>query len=124
MAELQINEVVTFAPFWAFFSGADISLMDGGTIIASLSLPAGRLVACKFKKRDFHLSDLFLDLLRGATIFPFIVLLLASINSALLTSLMSGNRVVIMLAAIIGLVAVWNSDKWMKERLRQIVGSQ
>ncbi|GAA4524056.1 hypothetical protein GCM10023174_06920 [Chelativorans composti] len=101
----------------AFMSGIDIPLMDAGNVgfgILSMLWDRGR---CYYRRTQYFLVDYLAALLRGVTLFPFLILFLATLNSSLMQLLLSVNRTVLIIASVIGLVTVWNSDKWIKEKL-------
>jgi len=100
-----------------FYSGIDISPMDAGNVLAGICSLAYDRLWCFFKRTRYFLIDYFAAVLRGVTVFPFLIFFLATLNSSLMEILLNGNRTVLMLASIIGLVTVWNSDKWVKDKL-------
>lgn len=100
-----------------FFGGMDMPLMDAGNVFCGACFAGKHWIKSLFGKCECHFVDVFVELLRGAAVFPFLIFLLATVNSDLMPFLLTGNRTVLCLAALVGVFAVWNSDKllWFKK---------
>lgn len=98
----------------------DIPAIDAGAIACSIIFPATRVVRGWLghdEKPDVLM--LFLDLLRGAAFFPFLILTAGAFSNDILQHLVTGNRHHVFIAGLIGAVSVFKSDRWMIEFSRR-----
>ena len=99
----------------------DIAWLDVGAILCAIAFPLSRYMRCVIRRKPSpHLLDLFLDLLRGATFYPFLLLGVGSFSGAVLEALRDSNRPILFLAAVIGGTAVFQSDKWLKQHIKKL----
>lgn len=98
----------------------DIPPLEAGAIACTILFPATRAMRgwMGWDERPDVLM-LFLDLLRGAAFFPFVILTAGAFSNDILQHLANGNRHHVFLAGIIGSVSVFKSDRWMIEFARR-----
>lgn len=103
----------------------DLPLVDFGSVVLAIVLPALRFVNCKLISKDeaeLHVIFLFFDLLRGVAVFPFLILVAQIVYKPVLADLLTNNstRVTLFLAGIIGSFSVFNADKWLQDHIKSM----
>jgi hypothetical protein len=98
----------------------DIPPLEASAIACTVFFPVTRVLRGVFgwdERPDVLM--LFLDLLRGAAFFPFLILTAGAFSSDILQSLANGSRLHVFLAGVIGAASVFKSDRWMIEFARR-----
>ena len=94
-------------------------IIELGAIVCAIVFPIARLVSCRVRGKDWpHHLLLFLNLLRGAAFFPFVALIIAVFYGPLFEHLLRESRTTLFLAGVIGGFAVYNSDTWIINFIR------
>lgn len=104
---------------FGLLAAVDLPLFDAGTIGCAVMFPATRLVHSMWGGRPRPNSLILLfDLLRGAALFPFVLLICGAFSRELLQTIMEANRTTVFLGGLIGGFSVFNADRWVMEYLR------
>lgn len=102
-------------------------LADYGSILFACIFPGLRALRSRRKLRtaDFpHVIFFFMDALRGATMFPFVLIVPGAFMPDFISALANSNKVTLVLAGVIGLVSVWRSDKWFMDIIEREVAKR
>jgi uncharacterized membrane protein YdcZ (DUF606 family) len=97
----------------------DIPLIDAASIACAVCFPVTRIVRSWLGKGEKpHVLLMLLDLLRGAAFFPFLILIGGAFSNEILQHLITGNRLHLFLAGVIGAGSVFKSDRWLTDFAR------
>jgi hypothetical protein len=99
--------------------GIDIPPVEAAATACAIIFPAARWARglCGWCVKP-HILMLFLDLLRGAAFFPFILLIAGAFSKTILLFIVDSNRLTLFMAGLIGAVSVFKSDRWMIEYIK------
>jgi hypothetical protein len=93
-------------------------LVDYGTIATAVIVPALRYTKHWWKHLGWPpLLDGFVDTLRGAALFPCLLVIPAAFNATLMEILITTKREFVVLAGLYATISVWFSDRWLRDQM-------
>jgi hypothetical protein len=93
-------------------------IVDFGTIATAAVVPAIRYSKHWWKSLGWPpLLDGFVDTLRGAALFPCLLVIPAAFHAPLMEILITTKREFVVLAGLYATISVWFSDRWLRDQM-------
>jgi hypothetical protein len=102
----------------------DLALVDAFNIACSALFPIQRWLRWKTGRipQSPHILLLFMDFCRGATFFPFVLIIVGVPFPPVLKVVLELNKGALFMAGVIGAVSVFKADRWLIDYLNQYKG--
>lgn len=98
----------------------DLAPVDALNIACTALFPLQRWCRGKLGYvKDPHILLLFMDFCRGATFFPFILIIVGVAFPPVLKVVLELNKGALFMAGVIGAVSVFKADRWLIDYLNQ-----